>query len=466
MQVGRLRAFLCDEDGAYTIWSLLWFTLYIALGGLAVDFTDAYRTRTQLQATADAAALAGVMSLPDEDEAVAMAVAVGQLNLPVDPNGHVVHPQEVWTGNWNGATDTFTINGSPKNAVYVLARRDDSHQNPLPTNFLRIAGFGRFEVNVDAVAVKFVPPCITENGLLANNRIDVTSNNGFNSICMHAQNVTADPGQDYAIDLGNGNVFNASVQVSMSDLNDLNGRPNVCTNNTGLCDPGTLKEGDMWAKDAEPAVIQARIDGLRALDPKFLPGYMFDELPADDPARDDGVTTNGPIVEVIDESYNGPYLPYRVYIANCSSKNKILSLPATLLDRVVIVATCQIHSSSNGTIVSSVLATDSVGNGQDELAQTSISLPNGWTIGSVGFCDGTAAPVEMYAKASAKIVAENDTYGLRVVVGGDLEFTANGNVQGISAEANDSITATANGQWTYCGGTFDLKFADHYRLVR
>ena len=45
------------------------------MGGFAVDMTDAYRNVTLLQSTADASALAGVMSLPDEDDAVAQALA-------------------------------------------------------------------------------------------------------------------------------------------------------------------------------------------------------------------------------------------------------------------------------------------------------------------------------------------------------------------------------------------------------
>ena len=34
------RKFLADESGAYTIWSLLWFSIYVAIGGLAVERND------------------------------------------------------------------------------------------------------------------------------------------------------------------------------------------------------------------------------------------------------------------------------------------------------------------------------------------------------------------------------------------------------------------------------------------
>ena len=43
----RFHKFLRDESGGYTIWSLIWFSLYVAMGGLAVDMTDAYRNQTR-----------------------------------------------------------------------------------------------------------------------------------------------------------------------------------------------------------------------------------------------------------------------------------------------------------------------------------------------------------------------------------------------------------------------------------
>ena len=54
--------FLSDEDGAGTVWGLLWFILFVGIGGMAVDTTNAYRIQTIMQATADAAAHAAVHS--------------------------------------------------------------------------------------------------------------------------------------------------------------------------------------------------------------------------------------------------------------------------------------------------------------------------------------------------------------------------------------------------------------------
>lgn len=455
-----ILSFIRDETGGYTVWSLIWFSLYVAMGGLAVDVTDAYRTRTQLQATADAAALAGVMSLPDTADAVSQAVAYAEGNMAVSVNGHVVRPAEVYTGNWDKNTEQFTIDGSPLNAVRVVARRADTNSNPLATNFLRILSiwglpFDRWNINVDAVAIQFVPECLTRNGLVANNQVDVTSGGTFNDICIHGQNEIRDPGHDYAVDLNNGNTYGEDVQVSMSDLNGLNGKTNLCDQNPGLCDPGTLKEGDMWATDTD--YVNEIIAGLTEPDSTYMPDYMFD-LTGASPEVMSG--------DGYDENYAGPFLPYHVYDINCSSPNKIFSLPDVVLDKVVIVADCQIHSSSNGVMISGVLATSAVGNGTKPLDQNSIDFASGWTFGSVDFCTGGPG-VAIYTSASASIVADTTVYGMRAVVGGNFNLTADGDIAGISVEAADSISATANGDYTFCGGTFDDEnYAWHYRLVR
>ena len=59
-----VSTFLRDESGCYTIWSLIWFSLYVAIGGLAVDVPDAYRNQTMWQSTAHAASSAAVSAVP------------------------------------------------------------------------------------------------------------------------------------------------------------------------------------------------------------------------------------------------------------------------------------------------------------------------------------------------------------------------------------------------------------------
>ncbi len=165
MSGASFHRFLRDESGGYTIWSLIWFSLYVAMGGLAVDMTDAYRTQTLLQSTGDAAALAGVMSLPDQTDAVAQALAYAPDNMNPAINGNVLKAGEVILGNWNFATRTFTPGITAPDAVRAITRRDDANDNPLATNFLRILSLwglpvDHWNISVEAVATKYIPGCL------------------------------------------------------------------------------------------------------------------------------------------------------------------------------------------------------------------------------------------------------------------------------------------------------------------
>jgi len=458
--------FLRDESGGYTIWSLIWFSLYVAMGGLAVDVTDAYRNQTLLQSTADAAALAGVMSLPDQDDVKAQALFYASDNMTPSVNGFVLKESDVIIGNWSFDTRTFTPGTTAPDAVRVITRRADVNSNPLATNFLRILGlwglpFDRWNISVQAIATKYVPECAkSPNSLIAGNRIDITSNNGFTETCMHAQNIDVDPGPDYAVDLGNNNTFGDDVEVSMSDLDDLNGRPNVCINNSGLCDPGTLVEGDMWP--ATVKLIDGIITGLNSANPEYVMGALYQT------DADTLQIINPTLVTDKDQNFEGPYERYTVYAISCANDNNILNMPGGVqIDSVVIVTNCKIKGGSGVMLSNVIMASSSKGNGNDPLKQNSIDFPSGLQIGSYeAYCNNGGGQVHMYSAASAKVAAGPDVYGLRAVVAGNFQFSANNDVYGISVEAGHNITATANGSFVYCdGGVINAPTASHYRLV-
>ncbi|MFQ5564994.1 MAG: TadE/TadG family type IV pilus assembly protein, partial [Paracoccaceae bacterium] len=152
MSCKNISRFLRDESGGYTIWSLIWFSLYVAMGGLAVDMSDAYRNQTLLQATADVSSLAAVMSLPDQDDGTAQALAYSAANMSTAINGNVLKAAEVIYGNWNFATRTFAPSTAAPDAARVITRRDEANLNPLATNFLRIIGLQQWNISVEAIA--------------------------------------------------------------------------------------------------------------------------------------------------------------------------------------------------------------------------------------------------------------------------------------------------------------------------
>ena len=73
---GDYRKFLNDELGGGTVMGLLWIILLVSITGVAVDIINNSRTRTMLQATADAdaAALGDAIDLPAPAAVIASAV--------------------------------------------------------------------------------------------------------------------------------------------------------------------------------------------------------------------------------------------------------------------------------------------------------------------------------------------------------------------------------------------------------
>ncbi len=476
MSIAGFNRFLRDESGGYTIWSLIWFSLYVAMGGLAVDVTDAYRNQTMLQSTADASALAAVMSLPDKNDALAQALTYATDNMNPAINGNVLEANEVIFGDWDFDTRTFTPDTTAPDAVRVITRRDDENNNPLATNFLRILGLwglpvDSWNISVEAVAVAYVPEC-RRGGFVAANRVKFTDGNYFfNDICVHGQNMNTDPGHDYAIDMANHNRFQkrickpeekgpCGVQVSMPKYEYMDGSPKLYEMNYGLED--AMAEGDVYPDDALDGAVGKIIDGLTDPESGHMPEYIkFDA---------DGA----PIVfsPPEGEKYAGPYDPGIIYDVKCSSRKKTLSLPTgATISEVVIIADCNIKASNDLILEDVVVASTSLGNRNDPLGNNAVNLASAARLGATKFCDTGEGGVEVYALASAHVAAKLGMNGLRAVVGGDLQFAAQGTALGVSIQAGNDIIFTAAGSK---GGEFGLclegtlppgKFVPQYRLV-
>src|ERR1700749_3065943 len=108
MFLAAVRKFLKDENAVVSPFMIISLPMFLILAGLAIDGAAAYRTQTILQSTADAAAQAAVLDLPNTATAVATAQAYAVKNLPTESNGTVLEPGDVYTGNWNSTTRSFT----------------------------------------------------------------------------------------------------------------------------------------------------------------------------------------------------------------------------------------------------------------------------------------------------------------------------------------------------------------------
>jgi hypothetical protein len=453
------RVFLSDEKGGGTVMGLLWFMLLVGICGLSVDVTDGFRSQTMLQATADASALAGVMELPDADAAVATAVAYSNNNMPFERYGEVLRTGDVEIGAWDMSTHIFSPGAALPDAVRVTSRRAIENDNPAPVNFLRIVGFMNWNVTTYAIAQRFIPECLTD-GLVARGIVDLSSNNEFsNDMCIHGQQ---------GVHLQNGNEFRPGVKVTMPDLaNDLVTPGGRTDSNPGLV-------AAMGEQGLDPRMVNhvsEIIDDLLTMEPYVTPSYID--------------TLQDLIVE--DENYDfSDVQPGRVYHIECAD-NKNIGIPNnTVLDRIVIVAECQIGIGSGAVLTDVVLASTAqapggVNNGGDTnnggggansghggagVENANINASSNVILGADDDCQ-PGGGVQIFSTASVHFSSTTTYNGVQIVVAGDIDLGARDEgINGINAQAGGDITLTSNNRFGLCsGGAPDLFTVNYYRLV-
>ena len=153
----------CRRGNVVVLTALVMVALFGVLA-FAVDTGWVLHTRTELQRTADACALAAAARLPDKAAATTVAHAVAAENgwsSGVDIgegdelHGSDLDPLDVEFGLWDRDTATFTTptpSGRRTNAVRVTLRRTEATKNPLGLFFGRVIGTSRADVSAWATA--------------------------------------------------------------------------------------------------------------------------------------------------------------------------------------------------------------------------------------------------------------------------------------------------------------------------
>jgi hypothetical protein len=442
MTCASTQRFLLDEHGGGTIMGLLWFALMVGICGLAVDSTNGFRARTMLQATADAAALAAAIDLPDPDVATATAVTYATDNMGTEVNGSVLDPAEVFVGLWDPDNYTLDTGAALPDSVYVTVRQTEENSNPVPVNFLRIIGLMNWNVSAQAVAQKFIPECLRD-GLIAREIVDMSSNNNFvKEICVHGQQ---------GVNLQSNNFFELGVNVSMINLATLELPASGMDSNIGL--PEALRENNL-----DPRMVN------------HVNEIMLDCLDPTSEVQNSFTLTDEPVIE-IDEKFNlANTLPGRIYKVVCAP-NKNAAIPShSTVDSVVIIAECEIKINAGATVTNSVLGSLSGGNpGQGTgggISSANIGVAANVQLGTPDNC-AEGGGVQMFSNATIHTAASTAIDGVQMVAAGDIELGAQDlGINGISAQAGGTITLTSNNQFGLCsGGAPNLFTVPYYRLV-
>ena len=181
MLLRLLTKFIDDANAASFVYIALILSVMAGVTAMSVEYGNALRVRTQLQSTAELAAIAAANALPNETAARTAAITYAQTNLPVADNGNVLVASDVEFGNWDAVAASFTVGATPTNAVRVTTRRSDTNGNALDAGFGAIFGTTSFNLSRSAVAsLGTSPTCMIALDPTASDALEVNSNAQIN----------------------------------------------------------------------------------------------------------------------------------------------------------------------------------------------------------------------------------------------------------------------------------------------
>jgi len=477
---------------------LLWFMLLVGITGMAVDTTNGFRNRTMLQATADAAVLAAVIDLPNEAAAVATGVTYSVMNMPGTMYGEVLKAADVEVGTWRLPARNFEEGGLVENvldpdgplvpdAVRVTLHQTTANTNAVPVNFLRIIGLMSWDVNVEAVAQRFLPDCLMD-GLVARGVVDISSNNSFvNEICIHGQQ---------GVMMQEHNYHELGVKVSVPDLDTQLKLPeDGMETNPGL--PEALLEQSLDPRMVNH-VDEIMLDML-TMESYVMPNYI-NTGSADGSNSSTGVV-DAPLYYVSEGMVEGEETGIwtydfanletgKIYHITCpeglldqngeAERTTAVVPPGTVLNQVVIISDCPIHFSQGVSLSDVVVAVLDAGNdgtsgggggnsghGTAGVQSTNISFAAKAQLGTADNC-APGGGVQIFTNASVKFASTTTYNGVQIVAAGDVHLGARDmGINGINVQAGHDITLTSNNAFGICsGGAPNLQTVAYYRLVR
>ncbi len=149
----RIRAAAPARRGAMLVLAAVLLAVLLGVVAFGLDLGCVVLVRTQLQAAADSAAMAGAasMGLP-RDQMVAVAQRYAAFHTAGSRPVNLL-AADVEYGTWDATTRRFTPSDAVGNAVRITARTDESTGGEAPLFFGRIFGHASFAQQASAVAM-------------------------------------------------------------------------------------------------------------------------------------------------------------------------------------------------------------------------------------------------------------------------------------------------------------------------
>lgn len=463
------RSFVTSEDGGMTGGGLIFMIVFLAVGGLAVDVSNAISQRTHLQLTADATAHSALylrnntLNATPEDAKTA-ALALAQTNMPPGVFGEVMTTQDIEFGVWNRATRTFTPDETSRTAVRVWTQREAARENEVTTYLLKFAGFDAFDVRTASVFETFVPDCLRE-GFVAEEMVDIQSNNSyFDGFCIHSNDI---------VSINSNNFFEAGTVVSMPDSTRLDMPASGAATNEGLTE--ALRYGAMQIRlinalrqvPSSPYAsgiaamwnyiqLATRDGQLRYLSAPPRNITIVNGRPAPSSASSDSVQAGR---DLLDRNNALALRPNAVNYVFCSSTSTQLQV-GQVLSNLVMITNCQISFGSGGALENGLIATLHTG-------ASSIGGSSDTRIGAVDDC-ATGGGAQLISLGGMRFAQGVAIHGGQLIALGEILFAANGDgLRGTSIISGDTVSGTSNMQMGLCGSGMEGNLSlDYFRMVQ
>ena len=153
------RRFLHNEEGSVVLLAVFMLPVLLGITAFAIDLSNLYYNKSAIQRAADAAAIGGVLVLPDAMKAKSQALALVGANTPAN-FGTISLDQDIVPGVWDPVAHTFTASMTSPDALQVTTYRSVGRNNPVLTYFAGILGVSSMEVTGKAIAVRFGGACV------------------------------------------------------------------------------------------------------------------------------------------------------------------------------------------------------------------------------------------------------------------------------------------------------------------
>jgi Flp pilus assembly protein TadG len=408
--VQRLLArFSDDESGAVLALVLVTLGVLVGVMALSMSFGLRYVTLNKLQATADAAALAGASQMTDPATVRLAANEYAEANMPSPLFRDVLADTDIIMGRWDKSLRTFNPDSPAKNAVRVVTRlatsNGNAHRDLLPG---MLGAPNSVDLWAEAIAWATVSSCYS-NGYVAKTTVESGSQNTYWGFCMH--------GQD-GIKISSANIFHPGSQLSMRDLNKL------------------VAGSDNFYNDA-----------VRKADNEPSAANQISTLLIDFKNRKGPFPTwlnIGSVVNV-NSSYSGPWTSGKYYIVNGDANIK------TNISNVGIYSTKLIKIDSSIRLQNVFLASEDKIDGGSNLQIGAIAYglksippdPNG--------CNLISGSVFMAAKNMIKMGSNLSISGAQFISGGFYEVGSENKIHGaVGAQAATFIKFGSQEQYQAC----------------